>query len=46
MRDYHSYHFYVDGILTAVVFSEDDSVGVSDYLHKAYPDSCIELRIY
>lgn len=45
MSDYHSYRFYVDGILTAVVFSEDDSVGVSDYLHKAYPNSSIELRI-
>lgn len=45
MSDYHSYRFYVDGILTAVVFSEDDSVGVFDYLHKAYPNSSIELRI-
>lgn len=45
MCDYHSYRFYVDGILTAVVFSEDDSVGVSDYLRKAYPNSSFELRI-
>lgn len=45
MFEYHSYRFYVDGILTAVVFCEDDSVGVSDYLHKAYPNSCIDLRI-
>lgn len=45
MFDYHSYRFYVDGILTAVVFSEDDFVGVSDYLHKAYPNSSIEFRI-
>lgn len=45
MSDYHSYRFYVDGILTAVVFCEDDSVGVSDYLRKAYPNSIIELRI-
>ena len=45
MWDYHSYCFYVDGILTAVVFSEDDSVGVSDYLLKAYPNSSIVLRI-
>lgn len=45
MSDYHSYLFYVDGILTAVVFSVDDYVGVSSYLHKAYPTSSIELRI-
>lgn len=45
MCDYHSYRFYVDGILTAVVFSEDDSVAVSDYLHEVYPISSIELRI-
>lgn len=45
MYDYHSYRFYVDGILRAVVFSESDSVGVSDYLHKAYPNSSFELRI-
>lgn len=45
MCDYHSYRFYVDGIFTAVVFSEDDSVDVSDYLLKAYPNSSIELLI-
>lgn len=44
MCDYHSYRFYVDGILTAVVFSEYDSVGVFDYLCKAYPNSSIESR--
>ena len=45
MFDYHPYRFFVDGVLTAVVFSEDDSVGVFDYLHMAYPNSSIELRI-
>lgn len=45
MCDCHSYRFYVDGILSAVVFSEYDSVGVSDYLRKAYPNSSIEFRI-
>ena len=45
MFDYHSYRFYLDGILTAVVFSKVDSLGVLDYLRKAYPNSSIELRI-
>lgn len=45
MSDYHSYRFYVDGILTAVVFCEADSVGVFDYLQKAYPNSSINLCI-
>lgn len=45
MHDHYSYRFYVDGVLKAIVFSEDDSVGVSDFLHEAYPDSSIELRI-
>ena len=45
MIDYHCYRFYVDGILTAVVFCENDFLGVSDYHHKAYPNSCISFRI-
>jgi hypothetical protein len=45
ISNYHSYRFYVDGTLMAVVFSEDDSVDLLDYLHIAYPNSNIELRI-
>lgn len=45
MNSMRAYRFYVDGILTAIVFSEDDSVGVFSYLQEAYPFAEIELRI-
>ena len=45
MDSLRAYRFYVDGILKAVVFSEDDSVGVFEYLQTTYPGSTIALRI-
>ena len=45
MNELISYRFYVDGILKAIVYSEDDSVGVAAFLFKAYPNSTVELRI-
>lgn len=45
MDSMRAYRFYLDGILRAVVFSEDDSVGVFAYLQEAYPFAKIELRI-
>lgn len=45
MDSTRAYRFYLDGILSAVVFSEDDLEGVFAYLQEAYPFAKIELRI-